>query len=241
MLKNRYFLLILSMVLFFSVFWFTQNLEYLKFPKNTELVLFMNGSLYGYASIKSLCLMLVFPYLIFLLLFSKKERIVSLVREKNRIQAHHKIVKNTIIATVLYVGIYLSVNLFFSFLFLGNKLLTATNFYSGILFYLLLLFLFYLTIGFLFRIIYDITASIGQALIFEAFAMCLFYLIDWIILEGLYWTPLHTLNFFDLWLQNGPMISEIPYVLIPNVATALILYLLSSNIFIKKDFYSYEK
>ncbi|ARM71672.1 TPA_asm: hypothetical protein GIN74_12445 [Listeria monocytogenes] len=237
MLKNRYFLLILSMFLFFSIFWFTQNLEYLSFPKNRELVLIMNGSLYGYISIKSLCLMLVFPYLIFLLLFSKKEQIVSLVREKNRLQAYHKIVKDTVIATILFVGLYLSVNLVYSFIFLSNKLLIATHFYSGILFYLLLLFLFYLAIGFLFRIIYDITASNGQALIFGSFVMCLFYLIDWIILNGIYWTPLHTLNFFDLWLQNGPMISEIPFILIPYAAVALILYLLSSNIFIKKDFY----
>lgn len=237
MLKSRYFLLILSMFLFFSVFWFTQNLEYLRFPKNTELVLIMNGSLYGYISIKSLCLMLVFPYLIFLLLFSRKRQIVSLVREKNRLYAYHAIVKDTITATVLFVGLYLSVNLLYSLLFLRNELLVATHFYSGILFYFLLVFLFYLAIGFLFRIIFDFSNSTGQALIFGAFVMCIFYLIDWIILEGIYWTPLHDLNFFDIWLQNGPLISKIPFTLIPSAVVTLVLYLFSSNIFIKKDFY----
>lgn len=137
MLKSRYFLLIFSMFLFFSVFWFTQNMEYLSFPKNRELVLIMNGSLYGYISIKSLCLMLVFPYLIFLLLFSKKEQIVALAREKNRLRFYHKILKDTVIATVLFVGLYLSINLLYSFIFLSNKLLTATHFYSGIFFLLL--------------------------------------------------------------------------------------------------------
>ncbi|EMF9992562.1 WxPxxD family membrane protein, partial [Listeria monocytogenes] len=231
MLKSRYFLLIFSMFIFFSVFWFTQNMEYLSFPKNRELVLIMNGSLYGYVSIKSLCLMLVFPYLIFLLLFSKKEQIVALAREKNRLRFYHTILKDTVIATVLFVGLYLSVNLLYSFIFLSNKLLTATHFYSGIFFYFLLLFLFYLAIGFLFRIIYDLTASTGQALIFGAFMICIFYLIDWIILEGIYWTPLHNLNFFDVWLQNGFMSSDIPFILIPNAAVAFILYLISSNIF----------
>ncbi|HHQ1282182.1 TPA: WxPxxD family membrane protein, partial [Listeria innocua] len=66
--------------------------------------------------------------------------------------------------------------------------------------------------------------------------ICIFYLIDWIILEGIYWTPLHNLNAFDLWLQNGSMSSEIPFILIPNAAVAFILYLISSNIFLKKDF-----
>ncbi|AHI54649.1 WxPxxD family membrane protein [Listeria ivanovii] len=237
MLKSRYFLLILSMFLFFSVFWFTQNWQFLKFPKSEELVLLMNGSLYGYSSIKSLCLMLVFPYLIFLLLFSKKEQIISLVREKKRLHAYHKIMKDTIIASSLYVGIYSSVNLIFAFIFASHKFLITTHFYSGILVFFLMLFSFYLAIGLLFRIIYDITNSTGQALIFGAFAMCLFYLIDWIILNGIYWTPLHTLNFFDLWLQNGPKLPEIPFILIPGAAIALILYLLSSNIFIEKDFY----
>ncbi|TYV45322.1 WxPxxD family membrane protein [Listeria monocytogenes] len=237
MLKSRYFLLIFSMFLFFSVFWFTQNMDYLSFPKNRELVLIMNGSLYGYISIKSLCLMLVFPYLIFLLLFSKKEQIVALAREKNRLRFYHKILKDTVIATVLFVGLYLSVNLLYSFIFLSNKLLTATHFYSGIFFFFLLLVLFYLAIGFLFRIIYDLTTSTGQALIFGAFVICIVYLIDWIILEGIYWTPLHNLNFFDLWLQNGSISSDIPFILIPNAAVAFILYLISSNTFIKKDFY----
>ncbi|EAF6298617.1 hypothetical protein AS070_13620, partial [Listeria monocytogenes] len=101
----------------------------------------------------------------------------------------------------------------------------------------LLLVLFYLAIGFLFRIIYDLTTSTGQALIFGAFVICIVYLIDWIILEGIYWTPLHNLNFFDLWLQNGSISSDIPFILISNAAVAFILYLISSNTFIKKDFY----
>ncbi|MBC1633718.1 WxPxxD family membrane protein [Listeria welshimeri] len=237
MLKSRYLLLILSMLVFFSIFWFTQNLEYLSFPKNRKLVLFMNGSLYGYVSIKSLCLMLVFPYLIFSLLFSKKEQIISLVREKNRLQAYHKIVKETVIATLLFVVLYLSVNLIYSFIFLSNKLLITTHFYAGMLFFSLLLFFFYLSIGFIFRIIYDFTASTGKALIFGAFIMCIFYLVDWVILEGIYWTPLHNLNFFDLWLQNGSILSEVPFILISSTTLSFILYLLSSNIFIKKDFY----
>ncbi|EAF8930294.1 hypothetical protein A2G31_14805, partial [Listeria monocytogenes] len=74
-------------------------------------------------------------------------------------------------------------------------------------------------------------------LIFGAFVICIVYLIDWIILEGIYWTPLHNLNFFDLWLQNGSISSDIPFILIPNAAVAFILYLISSNTFIKKDFY----
>lgn len=222
-----------SIFLFFVVLWFLQSSKFMSISSLQSLI-FMNNSAFGYNSFKAYALFYTIPF-IFLFnnffLFEKYYTVIRLPREKLYVTF---IIKIFIISVVFSVTQML-VNDFLSILFLDWKLLKETNYFFISLNQMIALIFYFLWIGILYRIIYDISSSSSIALFTTYFIVGSIYFCGLIIIPTNIWDPFKDLNIFQSLLENKREMMDVLFAYLRQFSIGIVLYLVGSSVFLKKD------
>lgn len=230
------YLKLLPLITFFVFFWIFLNRNNINLINSNSDLLNILTSYAGYNS-----LMLhgtIYALLFLLLLFSSiPNNIAQLMVRMSRKKFIKKIIINVIRQSIIFVGIFTSINFILTLYFANISILNKSNFFLGITISFVSTIFLYILIGLLFCLFFILFFSEVKSLIFT-------FIISTILVCGdliLGWkTPFQESIVFDNLLTSGLNLIEYLYIYIKNIVLIFCAYYLLITIFKEKDIINVE-
>lgn len=243
MLKNKRLSIIIIDCIFFISYWITGNHSKLGLKKilsQQNLLLNFNSTVDGYTSLLGYSVIYVIVFLFSLYNFYYKESPISLVRGKSRDILYKVRIKqivllsssfslmnltiNTILMMFVFNGIYLIKNYFIMYSFLQLGVVT----------------LFYIQVGIVFYIIYDILRIFGSAILLCFFCYGGLFFLQKIGVIQL-WTPINGLTLLYEMIDKNVSTFGIVGVYFKELMFLIIIHAIGDRVYSRKDFIRCEK
>lgn len=119
--------LVLILTVFFMIVWITQS-YYLLSNKSFESLIYLNNSASGYNSIVSYSIFYIIPFLIYYSLSNSRNKVVCLIRHKNRIEILLRQNLDILISSLSFVTILSTINIIMSLFFYPKHLVLSADF-----------------------------------------------------------------------------------------------------------------
>ncbi|WP_047980204.1 WxPxxD family membrane protein [Ornithinibacillus contaminans] len=219
--------------LFFCVVWLLQGRPYLDLPTQ-EAIYWLNNTAFGYNSILAYCLFYPIPFFIFLNHLFLIYKPFAIVKWTTRSEFYNKIIKEIVISAFLFSVLQMLVNIFLTSILLDVNILIEENFFVIAFINMVTLIVYFTWIGILYRLFYDWNNSIGLAYFFAFILIGVLYFIGKLLIDGI-WYPTNDLVVFQFLLEKKWFISNVTLVYLRQGIICLILYLVASTVFFRKD------
>ncbi|NRG38542.1 WxPxxD family membrane protein [Bacillus subtilis] len=234
-MKVKRLLLILCLVIFLVTLWFNQNHTYL--GKNSiETLLYMNNSAFGYSSIFAYTLFYIVPFLMLLSNFFYPENLYNLIRAVKRQNYYKFKVIEIGSVSLLFSSIHTIINITCTHIFFSINLLEETHFLLISLLNMVSLVFFYISVGIMFRLTYDLCNSMALAIFIVYFILASLYFGVKLLLPNGNWDPFEDLTIFTNMLNRDWSTLNLIIVYIRQVIIVFIFYLVGSSTFLNKDY-----
>ncbi|AOA13394.1 WxPxxD family membrane protein [Bacillus subtilis] len=232
-MKIKRLLLILCLLLFLVTLWFNQNHTYL--GKNSiASLLYMNNSTFGYSSIFAYTLFYIVPFLMLLSNFFHSENPYKVMRMVKRKNYYKSKIMEIGFVSLLFSSIHTVINITCTHIFFSKNLLVEANFLSICLLNMISLVFFYLSVGIMFRLTYDLFNSVALAIFIVYIILDSLYFGVKLLLPNGYWEPFRDLAIFTNMLNRYWSTSNLIIVYIRQII--IVFYLVGSSIFLNKDY-----
>ncbi|MFE4525827.1 WxPxxD family membrane protein [Cytobacillus firmus] len=232
---KKYVTSALIIIILFSILWYMQNDKAFISSIRGNILLFMNGSLQGYSSQKVLVILTLF-FLLFMNVHAIKESPSYLTRKADRTKIFNDRFINIFFSSILFVTSYQIVNILFTFIFLGNEIMSTTNFYLITLLNAIALIFFYCWVGLLNKLIEDWSNSRNITVVTTFVVVVISY-----YLETAFWVPIKDMRVYEGLLSGEWDLTDVCFVYIRQLGLVIVFYILGKMIFYDKDFIIYEK
>lgn len=224
------------LIFFFVFVWFMQNNSLISDLSYGNLVL-MNNSAFGYNSLLAYCVIYPIIYLIFMNLMIPYEDHFTIVRHRNRSSLLKKMIFKIIITSFLFSFIHTSINIILTvYYFKINMIFSNSQFLYGSLLNLGSLTLFFIVVGFIYKIFYDIRNSVSLATLGTYLIIGTIYFFGKLLIPPDIWTPDKDLTILILMLEDLISSSGLLLIFMRQIGEVFILYLIASSIYFRKDF-----
>lgn len=225
----------LGVFIFFSFIWFMQNKDTIHVP-TFENLLWMNNTAYGYNSILALCVFYTIPFIIYFNLLFIPDRNVATVRGIKRNNLYIKILAKILVTSLFFSLIHMVVSLIFTYIFIDWSTLADSQFLIASLYNMLGVTLFYFSVGITYRGIYDLKNSSGIATLLTYLSIATMFFVSKLILPLEMWSPVRDLVILSYMLEEKISSSGILFIYLKQIMSVILLYLIGSWLYIRKDF-----
>ncbi|MEZ0119067.1 UNVERIFIED_ORG: hypothetical protein ABRZ91_003024 [Heyndrickxia coagulans] len=227
-------ILFLSIILFafFSIVWGYQNSTYRHY-KGNDLLFMMNNTAFGYSSMMAYSVYYVFPFLLSLRMFVKKEDAAYITRKKYRSEIFIEKIREIVLFSFLFGFLHMFVNCLWTFCIVTASYSKGQFILFSIL-NMLGISLFYVSIGIVFLSI-GIKFFQNTALFITAIFIGTWYFLDKTVFNPV-WTPLKDLVILAQFLDNKLDFSGLMSIYFRQLCIVGILYIIASFLFKRKEF-----
>lgn len=226
--------------IFMILFWYMQNSTFLYSNSDyivNHILLYMNGSIQGFASFRAYAVYYVLFYLLFMNMRLKKEMPPFIVSHENRSRFYALRTVSILVSSGWFAFTLSLVNLGLTYLAVGNSIMLSHHFYGVVLLNGIAIMLFYGWIGLLEKALEDYINSFNIAVLLTFVLVGLSYFFR----EIVPWSPIKDMRVSEALLTHEWKFVDVFFVFFRELGFVVILYLLGSTIFIKKDFLGHEK
>lgn len=233
MMKYKRLVYRIVLVVIFSLLWLHLNYNYLSSLEELGIqgMIYLTSAYAGYNSIMSHSSMYVIIFLLLIILCMPKTSVQILIRKK-RIEYILMEYKRIFWVALQFSGIFMSVFVFFTVLFENTQMLFETGFWSGAGILMVLLLLYYFFIGVIFTFFNILMFSNSKSFI------CTFIvsvLLLWISRFKKIWTPVSSINIFDLLFDGKLYLEEVLINILKIILLILVILYITYVIFKDKD------
>jgi hypothetical protein len=237
------YILILIILLFFSVTWNLQNESYIQtFNEKSgdiktfaELLYYMNNSATGYSSIQNYTLVYLLPFLFLLQQFIGRDTIIVVSRSSSREHLFWRETCTILLISMVFATCHTVINIIWTIVHFPFDLITESSFASSAGWNTICLYLFYGGVGLLYAIIKNVVRSSGLGLVVTLLLVGGGFFLSKIIFAAS-WTPFTDLDLFSNLLDGKADWIEILWTYIKQGIILLVLYLIGSTLYTRKDF-----
>jgi hypothetical protein len=231
---NKSSLFVVIILFIFAFNWFMQNNGYIGLI-NEDILIYMNGSLQGFSSLRSFVVYLLI-YLLFMNLRTTKEETIFIIRSGGRKKLFNERTFSIFFSSILFATCFSLVNLLMTLLFIGNQRMILDNFYFITLLNWLGMVLFYWWIGMLEKTIEDKINSMNIAIIVTFILIALSYFIKMPL-----WLPIKDMHIYESVLTKRWSMLDVFLVYVRQFGLVIVFYLIGNLVFSEKDFIYHEK
>lgn len=221
---------------FFILFWLMQNGKFINLD-NKVVLLYMNGSLQGFNSLRAYAVYYVVLFLLFMNMRLRKERSTYIVLFKNRTEFYVKRSLSVLVSACLFSFTISMTNVFLTYLFVGPQAMVKNEFFTISLLNGLSMAFFYSWIGLLGKSLEDKTHSYSISVITTFIAVGLSYFLA----DKIPWVPIKDMKIYEALLTNKWNSTDLLFVFIRQIGLVVTIFLLGLIIIKEKDFISNEK
>lgn len=222
-----------SIFVFLIVLWLIQNSKFIS-ASTLQSLIFMNNSSFGYSSYKAYALFYTIPFIFLFNYFFQFEK-TYIVTRKSREKLYLTFIMNIFIVAFFFSMTHMVVNDLLSFLFMDRNLLIDSKYLTIGILNMIVLVLYFLWIGILYRIIYDISNSQSLSMFITYLIVGSIYFLELLLFPVNVWNPFKDLNVFQSLLENTETMNDVLLSYVRQFVLGLILYLVGSSIYLKKD------
>ncbi len=227
---------VIAMIVFFVFVWFMQNKTLIGSLRFENLVV-MNNSAFGYSSLIAYCVFFTVPYIIFFNLMTSTEYSFTIVRHKGRDALFHKTTTKIGLTSFLFSFLHTSINIILTvYFFKLDILLDNSQFFYGSLINLFGVALYFMVVGFIYKIFYELKNSISLATLITYLSIGLLYFLSKLFIPPNIWTPDKDLIILPMMLVNQLSSIELLLIFVRQMGQIFALYLIASTIYLRKDF-----
>lgn len=233
MMKYKRLVYSLILVMIFSFLWLHLNRNYLSSLDELGIqgMVYLTSAYAGYNSIMSHASMYTIFFLLLLIFCTPQNSIQILIRKK-RIEFVLLEYKRILWATLQFSVIFMSVLVLFTSIFETKQMLFETGFWSGVAILTILLVLYYFFIGTIFCFFRLIMSSNTKS--FVCTFIVSIFLLSITKIKSL-WTPVLSVNIFDLLFENELYLEEVVLNSLKIVFLIIAIFCITYIMFREKD------
>ncbi|MCR8872003.1 WxPxxD family membrane protein [Peribacillus frigoritolerans] len=233
-MKTKIFISIIILFSLFSIVWYGQNIKYTSYPTFNSLLL-MNSSAYGYNSLMCFSLFFTVPFLLFLDHTSTPENSFTVTRWLKREKLYNSLFKQLVTSSLLFTCVHAVVNIVFTSVYFDWELLNEVNFFLISFLNMIGLFFFYVWIGLIYRLIYDLSLSLGFSIFITYLIIAILFFMEKLYIPMGIWDPFKDLVIFISFLEHRWTLADIGFVYMRQLVLVFVLYMFGSAMFLRKD------
>ncbi|HET7627691.1 MAG TPA: WxPxxD family membrane protein [Bacillales bacterium] len=237
-MKTNKVMAVAGILAYLTMLWLQQNGKYLSLPVPKALY-WMNNTAHGFNSIRSLALFYPIPFFLFINHLFLGERPYTIIRRRSRMTLYRAVVLRILAASVLFSICHLSVNVGWSYVFLDGQALNESRFLSIALANMVGLVCYFFWVGLLYRLVHDLSHSVGAAMLFTAFLLGAVYFVGKLYLSPeTLWQPLNDMVLFQFLIERKWTGIDVLLTYVRQLSLGLGFCFMGSVVLLRKDFTS---